>query len=93
LAKPHRAAAAGAMRLLLSDVGRAILPAAFQAALSGHAPVFAPDERRLKAGGSQDWPPHIRQDSIFSTIAAYGKNPTAAAAHASKRYFQTFATG
>jgi hypothetical protein len=40
-------------------VGRAILPAAgFQAALSGRVRVFTPDERRLKAGGSQDWLPH-----------------------------------
>ena len=41
-----------------SGVGRASLPAAaFQAALpSGRAPV--PGERRLKAGGSQDWLPH-----------------------------------
>jgi hypothetical protein len=40
-------------------VGQAILPAAaFQAAISGHAQVFAPGERRLKASGSQDWPPH-----------------------------------
>jgi len=36
-------------------VGQAILPAAFQAAVSGHARVFTPEERRLKAGGSQDW--------------------------------------
>jgi hypothetical protein len=37
-------------------VGQAILPAAaFQAAFSGHAQVFA---SRLKAGGSQDWLPH-----------------------------------
>jgi hypothetical protein len=40
-------------------VGQAILPAAaFQAALSGDEEVFAPGERRLKAGGSQDWLPH-----------------------------------
>jgi hypothetical protein len=32
--------------------------AAFQAALSGHARVSALEKRRLKAGGSQDWPPH-----------------------------------
>ena len=41
-------------------VGRAILPAAaFQAALTIDARVFAPGRRRLKAGGSQDWLPHI----------------------------------
>ena len=34
------------------------LQAAFQAAFSDHARVFAPVERRLKAGGSQDWLPH-----------------------------------
>ena len=35
------------------NVGQAILPAAaFQAAVSGHARVLAPGERRLKAGGS-----------------------------------------
>jgi hypothetical protein len=40
-------------------VGQAILPAAaFQAAISGDAQVFERGERRLKAGGSQDWPPH-----------------------------------
>jgi hypothetical protein len=41
-------------------VGQAILPAAaFQAALSmRHAQIFALAQRRLKAGGSQDWPPH-----------------------------------
>jgi hypothetical protein len=46
LAKPHRAAAAGAMRLLFSDAGQAILPAAgFQAALSG---LFITAQRRPK---------------------------------------------
>ena len=41
-------------------VGQAILPAAaFQAALSKHARVFAPAQRRLKAGGTQDWLPHL----------------------------------
>src|SRR6202021_3066991 len=41
------------------DVGQAIMPAAaFQAALSDHARVFARGARRLKAGGSQDWLPH-----------------------------------
>jgi hypothetical protein len=40
-------------------VGQAILPAAaFQAALSELASVFEPEKRRLKAGCSQDWPPH-----------------------------------
>jgi hypothetical protein len=40
-------------------VGQAILPAAaFQAAYSGRKRVFASGERRLKAGGSQDWLPH-----------------------------------
>ena len=46
---------------LLLAVGQAILPAAaFQAALSGQPESLrsvAP--RRLKAGGSQDWLPHI----------------------------------
>ena len=36
----------------IRNVGRAILP------VSNHARVFAAGERRLKAGGSQDWPPH-----------------------------------
>src|SRR5580692_5921171 len=50
------------------DVGQAILPAAaFQAALSGHARVFAQGARRLKAGGSQDWPPHN-----LSVLALFG---------------------
>jgi len=41
-------------------VGQAILPAAaFQAALSGQAQIVTLDRRRLKAGGSQDWPPHF----------------------------------
>jgi hypothetical protein len=45
--------------IIRADVGQAILPAAaFQAASSDHARVFAPGERRLKAGGSQDWLPH-----------------------------------
>jgi protein SCO1/2 len=45
-------------RLLL--VGQAILPAAaFQAALSSTARAFTPGKRRLKAGCSQDWLPHI----------------------------------
>jgi hypothetical protein len=40
-------------------VGQAILPAAaFQAAL-GLARNLARGSRRLKAGGSQDWRPHI----------------------------------
>src|ERR1019366_1711743 len=40
-------------------VGRAILPAAaFQAARSCDARVFAPGGRRLIAGRSQDWLPH-----------------------------------
>src|SRR5450759_1621331 len=47
-------------------VGRAILPAAaFQAALSGHARVFARGKRRLKAGGSQDWLPHNHPSFLF----------------------------
>jgi len=32
--------------------------AAFQAALSGIERAFAPEARRLKAGGSQAWLPH-----------------------------------
>jgi hypothetical protein len=44
---------------LLAFVGQPILAAAaFQAALSRHARVFAPGERSPKAGGRQDWPPH-----------------------------------
>jgi hypothetical protein len=40
-------------------VGRAILPAAaFQAALFRHFGLFRFGNRRLKAGGSQDWLPH-----------------------------------
>ena len=40
-------------------MGQAILPAAaFQAALSDDARVFARAARPLKASGSQDWPPH-----------------------------------
>jgi hypothetical protein len=43
-------------------VGQAILPAAaFQAALSSDARVIALCQRRLKAGGSQDWLPHIHK--------------------------------
>jgi hypothetical protein len=30
----------------------------FSGGFSDHARVIAPGERRLKAGGSQDWPPH-----------------------------------
>jgi tetratricopeptide (TPR) repeat protein len=49
-------------------VGQAILPAAaFQAALSGHARVLAPVERRLKAGGSHDWLPH---NLVLTLLAA-----------------------
>src|SRR5258708_3592574 len=41
-------------------VGQAILPAAaFQAAVPDGAPIFRLGRRRLKAGGSQDWLPHI----------------------------------
>jgi thiol:disulfide interchange protein len=41
-------------------VGQAILPAAaFQAAGSGDTRIFKVGKRRLKAGGSQDWLPHI----------------------------------
>jgi hypothetical protein len=49
-----------------NNVGQAILPAAaFQAALSDHTRVCSLDTRRLKArrlkaGGSQDWPPQYR---------------------------------
>jgi ribose 5-phosphate isomerase RpiB len=42
------------------SVGQAILPAAaFQAAVWNNAEVIAFGERRLKAGCSQDWLPHI----------------------------------
>jgi hypothetical protein len=54
-------------------VGQAILPAtAFQAALAKHARVFASAQRRLKAGGSQDWPPHLDTQShlSFSVVKA-----------------------
>ena len=51
------------------NVGQAILPAAaFQAALSSDARVFAPDTRRLKAGGSQDWLPHNLQVLICLSL-------------------------
>jgi hypothetical protein len=44
-------------------VGQAMLPAAaFQAAL-GPARNLARASRRLKAGGSQDWLPHISRTS------------------------------
>jgi protein SCO1/2 len=53
-------------------VGRAILPAAaFQAALTIDAPVFAPGKRRLKAGGSQDWLPHICACLLWLTGCAH----------------------
>ena len=40
-------------------VGQAILPAAaFQAAFTRDERIFVAGERRLKAGGSQDWLPH-----------------------------------
>jgi len=49
-----------ALNRFTMDVGQAILPAAaFQAALSGHARAFVLGERRLKAGCSQDWLPHL----------------------------------
>ena len=45
--------------VMQSSVGRAILPAAaFQAALPTDSRALVPGERRLKAGGSQDWLPH-----------------------------------
>jgi hypothetical protein len=41
------------------NAGRAILPAAaFLGGFFRHARVFLHGKRRLKAGGSQDWPPH-----------------------------------
>ena len=40
--------------------------AAFQAAVSGHGRVLAHGERRLKAGGSQDWPPHNLVLTLFA---------------------------
>jgi len=41
-------------------VGQAILPpTAFQAASSDQARIRIRDQRRLKAGGSQDWLPHV----------------------------------
>jgi len=52
-------------------VGQAILPAAaFQAALSSHARVLAPGKRRLKAGGSQDWLPHITACLLLLLLSA-----------------------
>ena len=40
-------------------VGQAILPAAaFPGGFSGHVPVTAPSQGRLKAGCSHDWLPH-----------------------------------
>jgi hypothetical protein len=46
---------------MIGIVGRAILPAAaFQAALWRQTQIFAHRYRRLKAGGGQDWPPHVR---------------------------------
>ena len=33
---------------------------AFQAVFAGRARIFAPGQRRLKAGGSQDWLPYNR---------------------------------
>jgi len=49
------------------SVGRAILPAAaFQAAPTGHAQIFAAGERRLKAGGSQDWLSHNLVLALFA---------------------------
>jgi hypothetical protein len=44
-------------------VGQAILPAAaFQAALLGEVRTFG--KRRLKAGGSQDWLPHVSPEPV-----------------------------
>jgi hypothetical protein len=41
-------------------VGQAILPAAaFQAALLGEPRILTFGKRRLKAGSSQDWLPHV----------------------------------
>jgi hypothetical protein len=41
-------------------VGQAILPAAaFLGGSLGHAQVFVLSQRRLKAGGSQDWLPRM----------------------------------
>jgi len=46
-------------------VGQAILPAAaFKAAPSGQ--IIMPIQRRLKAGGSQDWLPHIGSNFSIS---------------------------
>ena len=48
-----------AIQALARGVGRAILPAAaFEAALPTDSRAVAHGERRLKAGGSQDWLPH-----------------------------------
>jgi hypothetical protein len=48
-----------AIQALARGVGRAILPAAaFEAALPTDCRAVAHGERRLKAGGSQDWLPH-----------------------------------
>ncbi len=51
-------------------VGRAIMPAAaFQAALTVRG-VSLHEQRRLKAGGGQDWPPHKIMSWVetFSTL-------------------------
>jgi len=122
LAKPHRAAVAGAMRLLFSDVGQAILPAAAFRRLfpgcshppsAGRKPAAArmigwpKDFCRMVARiqNKRNWDAILRggcrpplsnvflRDSMFSTIAAYGKNRTASAAHLSKRRSKTFTTG
>jgi protein SCO1/2 len=51
------------------NVGQAILPAAaFQAALACEARVFPSGKRRLKAGGSQDWPPHNLQLAVSACL-------------------------
>ena len=44
--------------LYARDVGRTLPAAAVQAAAAGSPPILATGERRLKAGGSQDWLPH-----------------------------------
>jgi hypothetical protein len=45
---------------VVTIVGQAILPAAaFQAALLSEPRILTFGKRRLKAGGSQDWLPHV----------------------------------
>ena len=51
-------------------VGRAIMPAAaFQAALTSDGRAFEPGKRRLKAGCSQDWLPHVRATAACLLLA------------------------